>query len=98
MHWYFLKSLLTLFDGLCLRMILSQVRAVHFFEFLEVDCNVFVLDNSDEVMNSLGLTYCDLGRHQDALVLHEKVLESCRRVLPTDDPLIVNACLFWSIV
>lgn len=69
-----------------------------FFKFLEVDCNVCVLDNTDEVMTSLGLTYCDLGRHQDALVLHEKVLESYRRLLPMDDPLIGNAFFFWSIV
>jgi hypothetical protein len=55
---------------------------------------VCVLDNSDEVMTSLGLTYCDLGRHEDALVLHEKVLESYRRLLPMDDPLIGNTHLF----
>jgi len=98
MHWCFLKRLLTLFDGLCLRMIPSQVRAVHFVQFLEVDRNVCVFDDSDEVMNSLGLTYCDLGRHHDALVLHEKVLESCRRRLSADDPLIGDAHVFWLIV
>ena len=37
-------------------------------------------------MNNLALTYGDLGRHADALVLREKVLEFRRRVLPEDHP------------
>jgi hypothetical protein len=37
-------------------------------------------------MNNLADTYDDLGRHADALVLREKVLEFRRRVLPEDHP------------
>jgi hypothetical protein len=35
-------------------------------------------------MNVLGLEYCFLGRHKDALVLQEQVLEVRRRILPAD--------------
>ncbi len=37
-------------------------------------------------MNSLAATYSALGRHQDALVMHEKTLEFRRRVLPENHP------------
>ena len=37
-------------------------------------------------MGNLALTYSDLGRHQDALVMHEKTLEFQRRVLPENHP------------
>ena len=37
-------------------------------------------------MNNLAVTYAALGRHADALVLKEKVLEFRRRVLPEDHP------------
>ena len=37
-------------------------------------------------MGNLANTYGDLGRHADALVLREKVLEFRRRVLPEDHP------------
>jgi len=37
-------------------------------------------------MNNLANTYRALGRHQDALVLHEKTLEFLRRVRPENDP------------
>jgi hypothetical protein len=37
-------------------------------------------------MNNLAQTYCDLGRHADALVMQENALEHFRRVLPTDHP------------
>jgi hypothetical protein len=47
---------------------------------------------SDVVMNSLALEYCLLGRHQDALVLQEKVLEVRRRILPVDHSDIGDAC------
>ena len=33
-------------------------------------------------MGNIATTYIALGRHQDALVLHEKALEFFRRVLP----------------
>ncbi len=37
-------------------------------------------------MLNLANTYCALGRHQDALVLHEKALQFFRRVLPENHP------------
>ncbi len=37
-------------------------------------------------MDSLAVTYGALGRHADALVFLEKVLEFRRRVLPEDHP------------
>ena len=37
-------------------------------------------------MNSLAAAYGELGRHHDALVLKEKVLESRRRRLPENHP------------
>ena len=39
-------------------------------------------------MSNLAVTYGALGRHADALVLKEKVLEFQRRVLPEDHPFI----------
>ncbi len=37
-------------------------------------------------MNGLAVSYADLGRHADALVLQEQVLDFQRRVLPEDHP------------
>ncbi len=37
-------------------------------------------------MGNLAYTYSALGRHTDALVHGEKVLEFFRRVLPVDHP------------
>ena len=37
-------------------------------------------------MGNLAVTYSELGRHQDALVLEEKTLEFQRRVLPENHP------------
>ena len=37
-------------------------------------------------MNELAKSYSKLGRHQDVLVLQEKTLEFCRRVLPDNHP------------
>ena len=37
-------------------------------------------------MGNLAQTYSLLGRHADALVQGEKVLERLRRVLPADHP------------
>ena len=37
-------------------------------------------------MSGLANTFFALGRHADALVLREKVLEFRRRVLPEDHP------------
>ena len=37
-------------------------------------------------MHNLAVTYAALGRHTDALVMREKVLEFRRRVLPKDHP------------
>jgi hypothetical protein len=39
-------------------------------------------------MDNLAITYCALGRHQDALVMGEKTLEFRRRVLPENHPVI----------
>ncbi len=39
-----------------------------------------------KAMGNLAATYGELGRHQDALVLHEKTLEFQRRVLPDNHP------------
>ena len=47
-------------------------------------CDAFGIAGS--AMSNLALTYCDLGRHTDALVLREKVLEFRRRVVPEDHP------------
>jgi hypothetical protein len=37
-------------------------------------------------MGNLAQTYSDLGRHEDALAMQERVLEFRRRVLPEDHP------------
>jgi hypothetical protein len=37
-------------------------------------------------MNNLALTYRDLGRHADALLMQEAVLERFCRLLPADHP------------
>jgi hypothetical protein len=37
-------------------------------------------------MSNIALSFDALGRHADALVLKEKVLEFRRRVLPEDHP------------
>ena len=37
-------------------------------------------------MGNLADAYGALGRHQDALVLHEKTLEFLRRALPENHP------------
>ena len=47
-----------------------------------VDCDAFGIAGTS--MNNLALTYGELGRHADALVLRERVLEFFRRVLPED--------------
>ena len=39
-----------------------------------------------DAMSNLALTYSELGRDQDALVLREKTLEFRRRVLPENHP------------
>jgi hypothetical protein len=40
----------------------------------------------DQAMGNLANTYLDLGRLQEALVLHEKSLDFRRRVLPEGHP------------
>jgi hypothetical protein len=45
-------------------------------------------------MDNLAATYADLARHEDALVLREKVLEFRRRVLPEDHPEIGEVDVF----
>ena len=37
-------------------------------------------------MGNLAMCFHNLGRHEDALVMQEKVLEFNRRVLPEDHP------------
>ena len=48
-------------------------------------------------MGSLAVTYSDLGRHDDALVLKERVLEFKRRVLPENDPDICEGDVWYWI-
>ncbi len=43
-------------------------------------------------MNNLAGTYSELGRHADALVMFERVLEFRRRVLHADHPSIGEGC------
>ncbi len=48
-------------------------------------------------MTNVALSYSALGRHKEALVLYEAVLEFRRRVLPEDHPDIGewhSACFF----
>ncbi len=44
-------------------------------------------------MGNLAETYSALGRHADALAMHEQVLEFRRRVLPANHPDIGEGCL-----
>jgi hypothetical protein len=41
-------------------------------------------------LSNLAQTHFDFGRHADALVLQDKVLENFRRALPADNPNIVE--------
>ena len=45
-------------------------------------------------MANLANSYAGLGRHEDALVLEEHVLEFRRRVLPKDHPSICEIDAF----
>ena len=45
-----------------------------------------VWDGTGKAMCNLAVTYAALGRHEDALVLGERVLEFRRRVLPENHP------------
>ena len=45
-----------------------------------------VWDGTGKAMSILAYTYSALGRHEDALVLEERVLEFRRRVLPENHP------------
>ena len=45
-----------------------------------------VWDGTGQAMSNLAATYSALGRHEDALVLGERVLEFRRRVLPENHP------------
>ena len=49
-------------------------------------------------MTNLSNSYNALGRHQDALVLQEKTLEFCRRVLPDNHPDIGVAIDFHQLI
>ncbi len=44
-------------------------------------------------MGDLAATYSDLGRHDDALAMRERVLEFRRRVLPANHPSIGEGCM-----
>ena len=48
-------------------------------------------------MSNLALTYCDLGRHDDALARGERVLEFRRRVLPESHPAIGEGDVWYWI-
>ena len=43
-------------------------------------------------MSNLASTYRDLGRHEDALAMRERVMEFMRRVLPANHPDIGEGC------
>ncbi len=43
-------------------------------------------------MGNLASTYHELGRHADALAMHEQALEFRRRVLPANHPEIGEGC------
>ena len=43
-------------------------------------------------MGNLAATYSALGRHADALVMQERVLDFQRRVLPANHPGIGEGC------
>ena len=48
-------------------------------------------------MNNLAATYSALGRHDDALVMQERVLEFTRRVLPENLPSIGEGDVWYLI-
>jgi hypothetical protein len=48
-------------------------------------------------MGHLASTYSNLGRHNEALAMRERVLEFFRRVLPEDHPFIGEGHV-WSSV
>jgi tetratricopeptide (TPR) repeat protein len=64
-----------------------------FLWFGLVGCDAYGLAGND--MNNLANSYDDIGRHEDALVLREKVLEFRRRVLPEEHPEIGEVDVFW---
>ena len=43
-------------------------------------------------MNNLAAVYYAIGRHADALAMHEQALEFRRRVLPANHPKIGEGC------
>ena len=45
-----------------------------------------VWDGTGQAMSNLAKTYSALGRHEDALVLGERVLDVLGRVLPENHP------------
>ena len=48
-------------------------------------------------MGNLASTYSDLGRHNDALAMEERVLEFSRRVLPESHPDIGEGDVWYGI-
>jgi hypothetical protein len=48
-------------------------------------------------MGHLAATYSDLGRHDDALAMRERVLEFSRRVLPESHPAIGEGDVWYGI-
>ena len=48
-------------------------------------------------MGNLASTYSDLGRHDDALAMKERVLEFSRRVLPENHPDIGEGDVWYGI-
>ena len=48
-------------------------------------------------MGNLALTYSALGRHNDALVMKESVLEISRRVLPENHPYLGQGDVWYGI-
>jgi hypothetical protein len=50
------------------------------------DLHCLTVSVPGDTLANLAVTYGKLGRHQDALVLREKVLEWSRRALPANHP------------
>ena len=48
-------------------------------------------------MSNLASTYSNLGRHNEAFAMQERVLEFYRRVLPEDHPLIGEGHVLSSV-
>jgi tetratricopeptide (TPR) repeat protein len=60
---------------------------------LLIEVEVDALSALGDAMSNLAVTYCHLGRHQDALAMGERTLELWRRALPENHPRLGISCL-----